>query len=753
MYIARNAALKFGYVDYNGKTILPFLYDHAESFGRRLEGQPGWATVAINGRYGIIDLKGKIIIPAIYDYADEINSGFFMVQKDGMWGVYDETGKITVPVTYDYIYPQVSMVKTMAAVKGKKWGVIKADNTVVVPFEYALITTDFYGRGNFTGYKNDGSVLIDPDGKVFNKTEEAFVYSDDLKYKLTNVKEEQYGLRNKKNEVLLPTEYRTVRQLELNFPYFEVAKDDESGLFNADTKEWILPFEFESIYMADKNTFFSSTYVSDEKSTYKYYDLRGKQLFNKEFDEADAFSFTPNNYALVKQGKYWGAIDKTGKTVLPFDLLEKPVFGYDKNIVISKSSGFGVLDEKLSVIIPPKYVATTRNGDLKADNPFNNWKDEKYFVVIEVGNTGHGIIKKDGTMAVQFGKYERISSLLYKVQLGKDKYYLAEVEVAGDKKGVLNINTNKILVPTIYDYTSLITTDENGIVTIRKNKGDLYGLYFINEQKEVVSPEFTYYQFDEDKQVFIGIKDIVYTFSGPTGKFGLVDRHGKKLTSMDYERITIMGNGYYSALKNGKVGILDATGAFVIPMEYDAFYSTVGSQKVDHNPQFINGMFYLRKGNNTILFDKNLKKVADTRSLNEPGTSALYYGQKGWFEYVESTDIFNNKAKPLTNKWLLNNKVYNYAGGSYKYDGSSLKDLDRYWIFHQGLIAAMRDGKYGYLDYTGKEVIPFEFDEATSFELTGISSVKKNNEWYSINRLGQRLDFTTITTTILRNKK
>lgn len=752
MFIVRNADNKFGYVDYNEKSIIPFQFDYAESFGRRKVGDPGWATVAIKGQYGIIDQKGKFIIPAIYDFASEINNGFFMVQKNGLWGVIDKTGKITVPVSYDYIYPQVSVVKTMAAVKNKNWGVIKVDNTVLVPFEYGLITAEYYGTGEYTAYKAGGSVKINPDGKIFNKTDETFVYTVDLKYKLTNTSDRKFGLKNTKNEVILPTEYFRVRQLEEDYPYFEVIKDENSGLFNAATKEWILPFEFESIYMADKDILMASTYVTDEKSSYKYYDLKGKSLFNKTFDEADAFSFSLHKYALVMQGKYWGAIDKTGKTVLPFDLVEKPDFGFEKQVIIHKSSGFGVLNDNLGVVLPAKYMSTTLNGDFKIDNPFREWKNDPFFIVMEVGgNTQHGIIKKDGTMAVPFGKYER-TDLLYNIDIDNVKNYYTQITI-GDKVGVLNVSTNKIVVPPAYDYTNLISTRASGAVTVRKGKGNNMGIYFMHEQKEFISPEFTYYEFDDQNKVFVGVKDIVYSFSGATGKFGLVDINGKKLTAMDYDNISIMGNGYYAAQKNQKIGILDVKGNWVVPIEYDIFYYINGTSRLPRNPIFLYNHFYLRKGDNTVLFDKNFKKIANTKDLAEPGTSYLRYGEKGLFNYVESSNGAYNNPKPETKKWLLNNKVYNFSGGSYKYDGSSLQGTDRYWQFQQGMIVAMKDGKYGYLDYTGEEVIPFEFDEATSFELTGLASVKKNNEWFTINRHGQRLGFTTITTAILKGKK
>ena len=271
---------------------------------------------------------------------------------------------------------------------------------------------------------------------------------------------------------------------------------------------------------------------------------------------------------------------------------------------------------------------------------------------------------------------------------------------------------------------------------------------------EFYSEEYTYYEFNENDKTFIGVKDIVYSFSGATGKFGLVDKSGTKITTMNFDNITWMKDGYYAATKNEKVGIMNLKGSSIVPMEYDIFYFyNASGQKSQINPSFYNDHFYLPKGKTNFLFDLNAKKITDTRTFEEPETSILSYEKAAGFDYVESSNLFYREPKPITKKWLLNNKIYNYAGGSYNYKGESLQGEERYWGFAEGLIVAMRDGKYGYLDYKGNEVIRFEFDEATSFELTGVASVKKDNSWFTIDRFGRKLDFSTITTTILKLKK
>ena len=419
-------------------TKLPFIYDFARSFGRRVMGQPGWATVAVNGKYGIIDLKGKYIVPPNYDFASEINNGYFMVQKDAKWGVFNEFSKLVIPLEYDYIYPQVSLVKTIAAVKNKKWGVLKADNSILVPFEYDLIAPDYYGYGDYNAYKDGGSMKINPDGKIVKKGEEEFKYNSDFKFKITSLDNVGVGLKTKGGEVLLPNEYDDIDESKNNLPYYEVSKDDKVGLYKANSREWILPMKHDGLFMANETILCAETYVDDEKSTYQYLDLKGKPLFDVVYDEASYFNFTSQNFAVVKKGKYYGVIDQNGKIILPFDLLEKPDFNLQNFLIIHKTTGFGVLRSDLSTIVPALYAQTTYSYEGKQTNPFADWRNEDYFIVLDNKSITHGILKKDGTFALPLGKYSL--SIIWADRKKKVKQYFANVEDKEGKRGLWNVN-------------------------------------------------------------------------------------------------------------------------------------------------------------------------------------------------------------------------------------------------------------------------------------------------------------------------
>ena len=61
-----------------------------------------------------------------------------------------------------------------------------------------------------------------------------------------------------------------------------------------------------------------------------------------------------------------------------------------------------------------------------------------------------------------------------------------------------------------------------------------------------------------------------------------------------------------------------------------------------------------------------------------------------------------------------------------------------YPYFGDGLINVAKAGKWGYIDKTGKIMIPFQYDHASAF-YKNATLVKKNNEWFYINRQGKKI--------------
>ncbi len=83
---------KYGYIDLEGDTIIPFKFDMASEF------ENGYASVSQLGKMGKIDTEGKKVVPCRYDYVEPFDeNGLAAVAIDGRFGYVNKKGKEVVP--------------------------------------------------------------------------------------------------------------------------------------------------------------------------------------------------------------------------------------------------------------------------------------------------------------------------------------------------------------------------------------------------------------------------------------------------------------------------------------------------------------------------------------------------------------------------------------------------------------------------------------------------------------------------------
>jgi hypothetical protein len=67
------------------------------------------------------------------------------------------------------------------------------------------------------------------------------------------------------------------------------------------------------------------------------------------------------------------------------------------------------------------------------------------------------------------------------------------------------------------------------------------------------------------------------------------------------------------------------------------------------------------------------------------------------------------------------------------------EEYDEVGAFSEYLAGVKKDGKAGYIDTTGKWIIPNKFDVGSPF-YNGVAIVKDGNEYYQINKKGDKLN-------------
>ena len=107
-------------------------------------------------------------------------------------------------------------------------------------------------------------------------------------------------------------------------------------------------------------------------------------------------------------------------------------------------------------------------------------------------------------------------------------------------------------------------------------------------------------------------------------------------------------------------------------------------------------------------------------------------------------DLLKKLAKHLEEPFYENKELsYKELNGKWGYNDKNGKEVvpfkyDSANLFSEGLAHVRLNGKYGYIDKTGKEVIPLKYDYAGPFS-EGLSLVKLNDKYGYIDKTGKEV--------------
>lgn len=389
-YIAIQAG-KWGIIDKSGRLLVPCRYDSI------LEASQGLAIVGlgkprppgggvINGLWGLVDVNSaREITPIQYSNISPVkDSSFLIAAMNNKWGVIDRTGKEIIPLKYDYIVPAgQSFVVTL----GSKTGLLGKNNRFMVPLGVYEIISDFQG-------------------------EYAVVQKQ---YKL--------GLLNSTGKLVVPAEYKTItvfRGLVL------AAKGDKYGVLDVAGRV-VIPFEYDTGGFTGNGAI-----VMQQQSKKVVFDGSGKVIAPLgKFDDAYIGAGQTDNLIFVKRQGKVGAIDTTGKQILPLiykdtgEVQRKNglavVATDDKTLVVNQNGQILLsLDKNWRVVLGDdgniqaisavnwKRGLFNRNGKavLPCEFSWINPMSENYLVANN--EKGYAVFNKDGQIIVPFGEFTYI---------------------------------------------------------------------------------------------------------------------------------------------------------------------------------------------------------------------------------------------------------------------------------------------------------------------------------------------------------
>jgi len=480
-----------------------------------------------------------------------------------------------------------------------------------------------------------------------------------------------------------------------------------------------------------------------------------KEITRINFD--NIYTGYKDNYSCVNRNNKYGVIDQNGKEITQIiyeDILYESYNKQNDELVFDKKE-FLFYDDLLGVKYNGKWGHIDKNGN--NITPFiydtiHNFKEGvavvgKYVKFGFNNKLMFGVIDRTGKEIIPL-IYDNINDCSDGL-LAVCKIYYHEIKLVGEGESPRKIIENNI------DFSKINNLDEIGqrIESDKPIKAD-YKWGYINKFGEIIVPlKYSGVRHNSAESVISNLDcgdfkegvAIVYisspiydefgNFEGYSGGCGLIDKTGKEITEMKYSEISNFNNGI-AFIRNKK--------------------SLCGF--INQNGKEISQIIYKK---NHLLLDNDLMLVcADLKDKNKdtdmtPDINRFGVIDKSGKEIISTKYEFIRYDKLLAKK---NNKSNIFFRGyaCAKLNGKwgiidstgqeiipfifdDIKEDDGY--FHDNLVAVKYNGKWGFIDKNGKEIIPFKYDYASRF-CNGIATVeifqknRRDKLFYLINKNG-----------------
>ena len=414
-------------------------------------------------------------------------------------------------------------------------------------------------------------------------------------------------------------------------------------------------------------------------------------------------------YTVFKNGN-WGVINSSGDIIVEpanGEMIEIPdkskgvfVSTYDVNAVDGSFKTKVINEKNQEIFTGYEKVLTLRNYD---DNK-NMWYESNVLKVQKDGK--NGLINLDGTeiLPCEYDSIETYKGARNCLVLKKDTSY-----------GIANTK-GEIVVPVQYLSVEPIEKDvNNGFIV--KNAENKFGVIksnsnialeckyevienMVDNNRYLVKENGKWTLIAEDGTTYLDgkVNDVLDMNNGDVivkqnGKYGLVNIETDLKLPYEYDDLAFLFDNKYSAKKDGKYGIINTNNEVVAEFKYDAIIFNKGDEYV--------------KG-----------KVADNS-----------------YEYVNKDGSVKFTAGAETK---INGFISVKNGEDVKYYNNKLEEKSAKDVYPTNTIYIKKEnGKYGFVDKDGKEVVEAKYDDATEQNDYGFAAVKKDGKWGSLDQSGK----------------
>lgn len=337
-----------------------------------------------------------------------------------------------------------------------------------------------------------------------------------------------------------------------------------------------------------------------------------------------------------------------------------------------------------------RLIYTKQGRDCVYD--FNGTQIVPFSEKIEFGSENRFFVRNNGVWLIYDFNGKKISDreFIDDLRFYKGRTYLSH----GEKSGEI-IDSNGKTVSLIANHNVDNINAFPYLVTLDATK-ERYGI--IDDKENIIAEEVY-------EQAFVGRE---YIYLTKDDKVSIFSKKEGKVYDLDYHYVNPLFDGLFKTSqdqKNPKTAVVRLNGEVIFPKEYDRVEGlNISGAKY----------LYLRKEDEEQILDKDLKNV-----LNDD------YG----IEKIFPNTLILNKE----------NTYYTFSptNGYYKplKDFKEIKPLELY----PALVGKNIDNFYGMMDENGNEIVPFVYDDITTFLGANEFVVKKDNKFGVTNQKNEPL--------------
>ena len=599
----------------------------------------------------------------------------------------------------------------------------------------------------------------------------------------------QLGYMDKNQKIIIPTSSEIGKGKYGNIPKFNngygiFKKEDKYGLVDK-TGKTVIPYEYNSIsFFPTANYIAIVSKKEGTKSNYGVVSIHNKTIVPLTYDMISV----SGSYIIVKKDGLYGVKDITGKDLLPIEYKVLYVYPEDKVAKVKKDDDYGFIDLngnwlfKKSSAVYDLYSCNQGLILCKVNNKFGylNLKGEEVIATQydragdfdETGMAKVGYYNGNTNYITRYGYINKQGKVIIPIEYKNLSYFKNGYAFAQDpttnRYGYLDTKGNWLLKP-IYIFTSSLFDNYGGTwVKMTDNKyhyidkkGKDYGTLdesgsspqSFTDEYAVYSDETRPYTLIDSKGKTVKIIDDcknIYSFSGglagyqskENDLYGFVDMKGNKIGKAEYTGFNGFQNGFSRVIKkiNGasKSGYIDTKGKIIIPFIYDVATSFEdGWAVVSKDSQF----YFVDPSGNEKPTPRKYDKLVAFRSGFAMGTiedsskkNTYYYINKNLKEAfsIEAKQGYNFQENIAVINRTGVYELMDTKGNPYK----ELTDIEVVKFPKEGLLGVRKDKKWGFIDKTGKQVVPFLYEDCDSY-VGNYAKIKQDDKWGIIDKTGK----------------